>query len=98
MVGYDPYSARFHIAMPSDGAPEPLDPRTINSARDRMLVGDAVAQLSAEHWSVIRRSYHQGWTSAHIAADLAIAEGTVKSRLHYALRALRQTLRGLGVT
>jgi DNA-directed RNA polymerase specialized sigma24 family protein len=29
---------------------------------------------------------------AHIAADLQIAEGTVKSRLHDALRALMRTL------
>jgi RNA polymerase sigma-70 factor, ECF subfamily len=32
-----------------------------------------------------------GWTTAQIADDLQIAEVTVKSRLHYALRALRLT-------
>jgi hypothetical protein len=57
-----------------------------------MLLSDALAQLSAEHRAVIRRSYYQGWTTAQIAADLDIAEGTVKSRLHYAARALRLAL------
>jgi RNA polymerase sigma-70 factor (ECF subfamily) len=57
-----------------------------------------MAQLSADHRAVIRRSYYLGWTTAQIAADLQIAEGTVKSRLHYAVRALRLTLQEMGVT
>ena len=64
----------------------------MNSALDRMLIGDAMAQLSAEHRAVVRRSYYLGWTTAQIAEDLQIAEGTVKSRLHYALGALRLAL------
>ena len=72
--------------------------RSLDSAPDRMLIGDAMAQLSAEHRAVIRRSYYLGWTTAQIAEDLQIAEGTVKSRLHYALRALRHALQEKGVT
>ena len=69
-----------------------------NAALDRLLVGDAIAQLSDEHRAVIRRSYYLGWTTSQIAADLEIAEGTVKSRLHYAVRALRLTMQEMGVT
>jgi RNA polymerase sigma-70 factor (ECF subfamily) len=47
---------------------------------------------------VIERSYYRRWTTAQIAADLDIAEGTVKSRLHYAVRNLRLTLQEMGVT
>jgi RNA polymerase sigma-70 factor (ECF subfamily) len=47
---------------------------------------------------VIRRSYYQGWTTAQIAEDLQIPEGTVKSRLHYAVRALKLALQEVGVT
>ena len=65
---------------------------------DRLLLSGALAQLSAEHRAVIRRSYYQGWSVAQIAADLDIAEGTVKSRLHYAVRALRLNLQEMGVT
>jgi RNA polymerase sigma-70 factor (ECF subfamily) len=73
-------------------------PDEVVSALDRMLLSDAVAQLSVEHRAVIRRSYYQGWTTAQIATDLDIAEGTVKSRLHYAMRALRLALQRNGVT
>ena len=68
----------------------------MDSALDRMLLTGAMAQLSPLHRAVIRRSYYQGWTTAQIAADLDIAEGTVKSRLHYAVQALRLTLREMG--
>jgi hypothetical protein len=64
----------------------------VNAARARLAITDALAQLSAEHREVIRRSYYLGWTTAQIADDLHITEWFVKSRLHLALRALRLTL------
>ena len=73
-------------------------PDEVDSALDRLLLGEALSQLSAEHRAVLKRSYYQGWTTAQIAADLQIAEGTVKSRLHYAVRALRLILQEMGVT
>ena len=45
----------------------------------------------------VRQSFHPG-VEIFFAADLGIAEGTVKSRLHYALRGLRQALLEMGVT
>ena len=94
-------SARFRNVVGSlddSSAPEQSVPDEVNAALDRMLIADATAQLSAEHRAVIDRSYYRGWTIAQIAADLQIAEGTVKSRLHYAVRALRLTLQEMGVT
>jgi len=94
-------SARFRNEI---GTPDPEQtkdrawPEEADSAVDRMLLSGAIAKLSAGHRAVIKRSYYQGWTAAQIAADLHIAEGTVKSRLHYALRALRLTLQENGVT
>jgi RNA polymerase sigma-70 factor, ECF subfamily len=73
-------------------------PDEVDSALDRMLLSGAMAQLSPDHRAVIRRAYYQGWTTAQIAADLGIAEGTVKSRLHYGVRALRLKLQEMGVT
>jgi RNA polymerase sigma-70 factor (ECF subfamily) len=81
-----------------DSAPEDTGPNEVDSALDRLLIGDAIAQLSTDHRAVIKRSYYLGWSTAQIAADLDIAEGTVKSRLHYAVRALRLTLQEMGVT
>jgi RNA polymerase sigma-70 factor (ECF subfamily) len=85
---------------PPDGSdvPEQASPDEVDGALDRMLIGDALAQLSPEHRAVVSRSYYQGWTTTQIANDLQIPEGTVKSRLHYAIRALRLTLQELGVT
>ena len=94
-------SARFRKEVsPRDGSgvPEHAGPDEVNAALDRMLIGDAVAELSPEHRAVVSRSYYQGWTTTQIANDLQIPEGTVKSRLHYAVRALRLTLQELGVT
>jgi RNA polymerase sigma-70 factor (ECF subfamily) len=66
------------------------------------VIGDtmahAMANLSTEHRAVIRRSYYQGWSTSQIAKDLGIADGTVKSRLHDAIGALRLSLQEMGVT
>ncbi|MDI3314666.1 MAG: sigma-70 family RNA polymerase sigma factor [Mycobacterium sp.] len=85
-------------SLDDSSAPERLTPDAVDAALDRLLIADAMAQLSAEHRAVIDRSYYRGWTTAQVAADLQIPEGTVKSRLHYALRALRLTLQEMGVT
>lgn len=81
-----------------DRAPEQAGVDDVGAALDRMLIADAMVQLSTEHRAVIHRAYYRGWSTAQIAADLDIAEGTVKSRLHYAIRALRLTLQEMGVT
>jgi RNA polymerase sigma-70 factor (ECF subfamily) len=47
---------------------------------------------------VLWRSHYLGWTTAQIADDLRITDDAVKSRLHHAMRALRLTLQGMGVT
>jgi RNA polymerase sigma-70 factor (ECF subfamily) len=64
---------------------------------NRTLVADAFARLSGEDRAIVRRAYLYRWTTAQIAAELGIAEGAVKSRLHHALRALQQTLQEMGV-
>src|SRR6201987_4013999 len=85
-------SSRFRNEVSSlDGsaAPEQASPDEVNSALDRMVLGEALAQLSPDDRAVVRCSYYLGWTTTQIADDLGIAEGTVKSRRHYAVRAMR---------
>jgi RNA polymerase sigma-70 factor (ECF subfamily) len=90
---------RYEACEPDgSGTPEHAGADEVNVALDRLLIGDALAQLSPQHRAVIVRSYYLEWTTAQIADDLRIPEGTVKSRLHYALRALRRTLQKTGVT
>jgi RNA polymerase sigma-70 factor, ECF subfamily len=94
-------SARFRSESGTPDLEQAADragPDEVDSALDRMLLGEALSQLSEEHRAVIRRAYYQGWTTAQIATDLHIAEGTVKSRLHYGVRALRLKLQEMGVT
>lgn len=93
-----PRFRRESTSLDSAGVAEPAGRDEVNAALDRLVLGDAIAQLSAEHRAVIRRSYYLGWTTSQIAADLQIAEGTVKSRLHYAVRMLRLTLQEMGLT
>jgi RNA polymerase sigma-70 factor, ECF subfamily len=73
-------------------------PDEVDGALDRLLLSTAMSELSADHRAVILRAYYHGHSVAQIAGELQIAEGTVKSRLHYAVRALRLNLQEMGVT
>ena len=56
---------------------------------DRALIDTAVRQLSNEHRAVLQECYLRGSSVAQAAETLGIPPGTVKSRTHYALHALR---------
>lgn len=61
------------------------------------VVAEALTGLSPEHREVLLECYYRGRTVAETARRLGIPEGTVKSRTHYALRALRLALQERGV-
>ena len=94
-------SARFRNETGTDDVERVADragPDEVDGALDRLLLSTAMSELSEDHRTVIHRAYYQGHSVAQIANDLRIAEGTVKSRLHYAVRALRLNLQEMGVT
>lgn len=62
------------------------------------LVAEALDRLSVPHRQVVVECYYRGMSVPEAAARLGVPEGTVKSRLHYALRGLRLALEELGVT
>ena len=68
---------------------------------DQMLqswvVAEAVTSLSPDHRAVLLECYYRGVSVADAARHLGVPEGTVKSRTHYALRALRLALEEMGV-
>ena len=84
----------------------PIDMTTAGTLRDagleppdwaireelRQSIRDGVAELPPKHQGVIVLYYLQGLSLHETAAALDIALGTVKSRLHYALHALRGLL------
>ncbi|MDQ1720129.1 MAG: polymerase sigma-70 factor, subfamily, partial [Pseudonocardiales bacterium] len=61
------------------------------------LIADALARLTVEHRAVLVEMYYKRSTVREAAANLEIAEGTVKSRTHYALRAIKLALAEMGV-
>ncbi len=77
---------------------EPGEADRSTEVLDRWIVVDALRSLSVEHRQVIAAAYYEGRGIADIAAELQVPEGTVKSRLHYGLRALRLVLQERGVT
>jgi RNA polymerase sigma-70 factor (ECF subfamily) len=75
------------------------DPRVEDSAEqtvDRQLVLTAVRRLSTEHRQVLVECHLRGMSVADAAKTLGLPAGTVKSRTHYALHALRQAIDDLG--
>jgi RNA polymerase sigma-70 factor, ECF subfamily len=89
---------RARSEFPMAELPEPSGP---GDGTDELLmtwvVADAVTRLSSDHRAVLQETYFQGRPVAEAARRLGIPEGTVKSRTHYALHALRLALEEMGV-
>jgi RNA polymerase sigma-70 factor (ECF subfamily) len=62
------------------------------------VVADALTRLSPDHQAVLLQCYYRGRPVSEAARWLGVPEGTVKSRTHYALRALKLALEELGVS
>jgi RNA polymerase sigma-70 factor (ECF subfamily) len=73
-------------------AEEGRDDTGLDQALDRQLVTDALKQLSPAHRAVLVETFYGGDSLASAARQLGIPHGTAKSRLHYALQALRRQL------
>ena len=59
-------------------------------------VEEALRRLGEAHRTVLVETYYRGRPYAEVAAELGVPEGTVKSRVYYALRALRNALEEMG--
>ena len=73
----------------SDVGDVPVSPDTPDSAIAVEAMTTAFAKLSEMQRDVIRHLYFRGGTIEEVAARLGIPVGTVKSRAHYGMRALR---------
>ncbi|MEV0185793.1 sigma-70 family RNA polymerase sigma factor [Streptomyces sp. NPDC050625] len=63
-----------------------------------VVVSEALKALSPLHQGVLHQTYYLGKTVEETAETLGIPVGTVKSRIFYALRALRLALQERGAT
>ncbi|WSL75596.1 sigma-70 family RNA polymerase sigma factor [Kitasatospora sp. NBC_01266] len=93
---------RRSVARPpeTDAAPLELLPAAdeLDRALRLMAITDALGAVTEAHREVIAQTYLKGRTVAEAAAELGIPEGTVKSRIFYALRSLKIALEERGVT
>ncbi|HEU4571897.1 MAG TPA: RNA polymerase sigma factor [Candidatus Limnocylindrales bacterium] len=75
----------LHVVAGSDSAA---------ALADRQLLEDALARLDPGHRAVVALHYLLGMPLPDVATSLGIPLGTAKSRLHYALAAMRTTVVG----
>jgi RNA polymerase sigma-70 factor (ECF subfamily) len=59
---------------------------------DRQVIGSAIAELSPDHQVVVALRFYRDLTVDDIATRLGVPAGTVRSRIHYALKRLRDLL------
>jgi RNA polymerase sigma factor (sigma-70 family) len=76
-------------ALPVDG---PAAPDEILSISDRDVLDRAFRRLSLEQRAIFVLHHHVGLPLVEIAETLGIPQGTARSRLHYATRALRAAI------
>jgi RNA polymerase sigma-70 factor, ECF subfamily len=74
---------------------QPVEDTTQHTV-DRQLVLAALRTLSTEHREVLLECYFRGASIAEAAKTLGVPPGTIKSRTHYALHALRRALEEIG--
>jgi len=89
--------ARSRALRSTDPMPEDIStPDDVEDAMVSWQVEEAIRRLRPEHRQVLVEVYYHGRRSRELATELAIPEGTVRSRLFYALRALRLVLDEMG--
>lgn len=78
--------------LPDHRAVSPFE--TARQREVRRRVRGAIARLGPKHSYVVQRHDLEGFTIKEIAAQLQVAEGTVKSRLFYGREELKRRLAG----
>ena len=81
---------RPQVTLPDD--PDFVDRDTLARSVDWDVIGRALGRLSPEHRAVIVLRFWADLSTDAIAERLGVPAGTVRSRLHYALGALRTEL------
>ena len=81
-------AARARRSRPAEVPPTAHDPAEM---RDH-VEADALRKLSPEHRAALVEVYYKGHSATEAAEVLGIAVGTVKSRVHHAVRAMRGSL------
>ena len=67
-------------------------PDVSTEVAERERIEQAFLQLTPDHRIVVVMRYYLGWEPTEIADALGVAAGTIRSRLHYGLEALRAAI------
>jgi RNA polymerase sigma-70 factor (ECF subfamily) len=89
---------RRPVELPDLDIDRPATHDALAQLADRDELERAFLALTVEHRAVLVLHHYLGLTAPEIAAHLRIPPGTVASRLHYGLRAMRVALREDAVT
>ena len=76
------------------------DPAAVDGQAEQAMLGwqveEALRRLRPDHRTVVQDIYFRNLPGREVAARLGVPEGTVRSRLFYALRSLRLVLEEMG--
>ena len=84
------WKTRLDVAV--DAIDPPTGPDEVSRLMDRDALDRAFDRLSFDHRAVVVLTHYAGFAGPEVAGILGIPVGTVASRLHYALRAMRAEL------
>ncbi len=98
-ISIDDYRRRS--ARPTEVDGEVLTYQPVSDGIDQLLasvvVSDAFESLSTQHREIVALIHLRGYSVTEAAKVLGVPAGTVKSRTHYAMRALRLALEERGL-
>jgi RNA polymerase sigma-70 factor, ECF subfamily len=80
------------VTVPGQPAEQSGPDAGLDQVLDRQALAGALQELSPAHRTVLVETFYRGRPLTALARQLGIPPGTVRSRLHYALHALRQQL------
>ena len=89
-------TASRHQEVLTDQVPEQAVDDSAQRIVDRQLMRAALRTLSDTDRQVLLECYYRGASVAEAAETLGVPPGTVKSRTHHALYALRQAIDRMG--
>lgn len=93
----DRRSARFRRESVVEVLPDLPVEDDLNAMLDVWMISDALTSLSEPHRRAVVSAYFLGNTVAEIAHQEEVPVGTIKSRLHYALAAIKISLQERGI-
>jgi RNA polymerase sigma-70 factor (ECF subfamily) len=88
--------ARAGRPTPSDTEPVELAHEPLEQLLVSWQVEEALRRIGEAHRQALVETYLRGRSYADVAAELGVPEGTIKSRVYYGLRALRNAMEEMG--